>query len=217
MSNIEQLRGNEKWGVGVPNYTAQDLMTEEELLDFGIQIVLQYGTKTDGYEIVSVNNKKDCFPNIVLKKGDDTYFVLVKTDEVHCQPVLSDEVRQRISKHAQNLGAIPLFASVGIGACDPERFEKRLMLRNDAFYANFTGFETIKDDGNLYSERWTEEDEKQAFLDRITESQVIHNELERTIQDIENKRATEHRISSLIGCAVIFVILMIILIVTSYN
>lgn len=56
------------WGYGIPFYTEKDLMVEEEILDFGIDIVIDNFVKKNGYEIVEINRGTDGFPNLALTK-----------------------------------------------------------------------------------------------------------------------------------------------------
>lgn len=139
-----KLRGNDFWGEGIPDYEKEDLMSKREILDFSIDIVLQFGTEKDGYEIISVDNKINANPNIILKKEGKLYYVLVRGDDVHQQPTISENEKNILIENSIKAKAIPLFASVGIGSTDPLRFETKLLLRNDSFYANFTGYEEIK-------------------------------------------------------------------------
>ena len=46
-------------------------------------------------------------------------------------------------KFERRFKAIPLFASVGIGSTDADRFDKSLALIGDGYYANFVGFENV--------------------------------------------------------------------------
>lgn len=139
-----KLRGNDFWGEGIPDYEKEDLMSKREILDFSIDIVLQFGTEKDGYEVISVDNKINANPNIVLKKEGKLYYVLVRGDDVHHQPTINENEKNILIENSIKANAIPLFASVGIGSTDPLRFEAKLLLRNDGFYANFTGYEEIK-------------------------------------------------------------------------
>ena len=42
-----KLRGNDFWGEGIPDYEKEDLMSKREILDFSIDIVLQFGTEKE--------------------------------------------------------------------------------------------------------------------------------------------------------------------------
>lgn len=141
-----KLRGNEFWGEGIPEYEKEDLMSKREILDFSIEIVLQFGTEKEEYNVVSIDNKITSNPNIILEKGGKIYYVLVRGDDVHSQPTITQSEKNLLIENSKKNDAIPLFASVGIGSVDPERFEAKLLLRNDEFYANFVGYEELEVD-----------------------------------------------------------------------
>lgn len=139
-----RLKGNDFWGEGIPDYENEDLMSKKEILDFSIDIVLQFGTDNDGYKVVSVDNKIKANPNIILEKEGKIYYVLVRGDDVHSQPSITEDEKNLLIETSKRDNAIPLFASVGIGSTDPKRFDSKLLLRNDGFYANFEGYEEIE-------------------------------------------------------------------------
>lgn len=131
------------WGKGIPTYTANDLMTVDELLDFSIQILRDIVIK-DGYDIISFNNRTDLYPHMILEKDDEIYGVMIECDIAPNIPKLSEEIRIKMKRFSERTEAKPLYASVSIGATEPERFEAGLALLGDGFYSRFTGFEEIK-------------------------------------------------------------------------
>ena len=133
-----------KWGEGIPDYKEEDIMTKEELLDFAMQNVKTFEFDRNGYEIVSANNSIKVYPNFVVKKNGKLFFVLVKVDIAPNMPELTNEDKKIMIEQAKKFNAIPMFAPVGLGAADPERFEKSLALRGDAFYCNYVGLKEIK-------------------------------------------------------------------------
>ncbi len=147
-----RLRGNEFWGEGIPEYEKEDLMSRKEILDFSIEIVLQFGAQKEGYNVTRVDNKINANPNLILEKDGKTYYVLVRGDDVHSQPIITESEKNLLIENSKKDNAIPLFASVGIGSVDPDRFEAKLLLRNDEFYANFVGYEEIETD-NIKSKK----------------------------------------------------------------
>jgi len=134
-----------EWGKGIPTYTEKDIMSAEEILDFGIQIIIQYALD-NGYEIDSYNNRLSVYPNIILRKDKKVYGVLVKTGIAPQNPKMTMQNKFDMIKFERRLKAIPLFASVGIGSTDAERFDKSLALIGDGYYANFVGFENVSAD-----------------------------------------------------------------------
>ena len=122
----------------------EELMTEQDLLDFGIQETLNMLVKK-GYEIDSYMSKIGTYPNIVARKDGKLYGFLVEANEVRKQPVLSMKNRFNMIKFANKFNAIPMYASFGFGSANHEKFEKAILVKHDpeGFYCNFTGFETI--------------------------------------------------------------------------
>lgn len=132
------------YGKGIPKYEIKDLMRKEELHDFGIEIV--FGClKNDGYEILDVKTEIGVHPSIIAKIGRELYMVEIVTDVAPKNGELEDQLKKQLIEHSLKMNAIPCLASVGIGACDSERFSASLALRGDAFYANFTGLEFLSD------------------------------------------------------------------------
>lgn len=134
---VEQI----KWGEGIPNYDESDLMTQLEIQDFAIQVILDCSYKE--YEILGFNNRLNVYPNIFMKKENKIYAVLVRGGSVKTQPKITQHETEIMNEIAFKLNVIPLYASVGFGAANPERFDEDILLRGDGCYANFTGFEGI--------------------------------------------------------------------------
>ncbi len=132
------------WGKGIPRYIEEDLMTKEELLDFAMQIVKQFELDKKGFELVSANNKLGIYPNFVVRKDNTLLFILVKADIAPRMPELTEDDKKIMIEQSKKYDAIPLFAPVGFGSTDPERFDKSIALRGDSFYSNYVGLEEIK-------------------------------------------------------------------------
>ena len=132
------------WGKGIPSYNESDLMTQEELLDFAMQIVKQFEIDKNGFELISANNKVGVYPNFVVKKDDTLSFILVKADVAPRMPELTGEDKKIMIEQSKKFNAIPLYAPVGFGSTDPDRFDKSIALRGDGFYSNYVGLEKIK-------------------------------------------------------------------------
>lgn len=112
--------------------------------EFGIQILRDVLVK-DEYEIIELHRNSLLLPNIVCKKEGKKYFIAVRSAEVHNMPILDEPSRMLLMDLAKDKKAVAAFASVGIGSTNSTRFDNRLALKNDAFYANYTGLEIIKD------------------------------------------------------------------------
>lgn len=130
------------WGKGIPNYDETDLMTKEEIHDFGVEIVAGQLYK-EGYKIHIYNPTYGSFPSIVAENENEVVAVAVLTDIAKKQPILRMTDKFGILGYCDGFPTKPCFASVSIGSTDPERFEKEIALRGDGFYANYTGLEYL--------------------------------------------------------------------------
>lgn len=60
----------------------QEVMNEDDIHDFGINVVAEYSQK-DGFEIVSINKDRKYNPQIVAKKNGQLAFIIVDWDTVN--------------------------------------------------------------------------------------------------------------------------------------
>lgn len=142
-----KIRKNMKidWGYGIPNYSQNDLMSKREILDFAIFAILQYEVSNGNYTCISYNNSLTTFPNIILEKNDKKYAVWVKASVAPIKEKITEyEIIQMKNFINRFNDIIPLFASVGIGSIDSERFDKSIALIGDGYYINYTGLENFK-------------------------------------------------------------------------
>lgn len=128
------------WGEGIPEYSESDLMVAEEALDFAMEIVAEYGLKDSGFEVVETNNGLTAFPNYVLMREGEMYFVSVDVTVAPKVPSLSEELKKKIVEIASRNGAKALYAPVSFSSADSKRMEKGLALVGDSFIGNFIGF-----------------------------------------------------------------------------
>lgn len=131
-----------EWGNGIPKYETKDLMTKEEIHDFGVEIVAGQ-LQQAGYKILLYNPKLGSFPSIVAENKDEVIAVIVLTDIAPNQPKMRMTERFGIIGYCNGYKTKPAFASVSIGSTDGERFNKSLALVGDGYYAKYTGLEYI--------------------------------------------------------------------------
>ena len=131
------------WGEGIPDYTDDDIMDEQDIYEFAMEFIFQEVLNKENYEIVSSTRNKDHIPSYVLKKDNKTFFLLVEGAVAPNTPSLSEERRKALVEHALKYNAKCLYASVGFGSSDAERFDKGIALKNDSYYFKFSGFESI--------------------------------------------------------------------------
>lgn len=130
------------WGEGIPNYSIKDLMTKEEVHDFGIEVIGGYLNKK-GFEVLNVNNTLNMFPSIIAKKDEQLYAVVVMTDIIPVVPKMYYDNKRKLIDLCKSRNYIPAFASVPIGSVDSERLERSIALHGDGYYTNFAGLEYI--------------------------------------------------------------------------
>ena len=131
------------WGKGIPEFKESDLVTEEELLLYAMQVVEDVELKKNGYEIVAAKTELDKAPNFVAKKDGRLYFIVVKGDIAPYVPDMTIQEKMNLLEHAKAFNAECYFAPVSFGADDEERFRKGLLLRGDALYSRYKGLEKI--------------------------------------------------------------------------
>lgn len=130
------------WGEGIPKYKETDLMTPEDIHDFGVEVVAGC-LKRDGYKILEYNPTYGVFPSIVAENEDEVVAVIVQSDIAPNIPKLKLTDKFGIMGYCTGFSTKPCFASVSFGSVDPERFDKSIALIGDGFHARFTGLEYI--------------------------------------------------------------------------
>jgi len=124
--------------------TKQQLMTEDEIHDFGVEVVFGQ-LKKDGYEILSVNTDRTMNPQIVAKKDGERAFIVVRTA---CYPnkgvMESEELAFKMIDHADKNGAICYFASVGIVNAEGQNDEEMSRpVKGAGFQVSYEGLLTL--------------------------------------------------------------------------
>ena len=131
------------WGEGVPSHYRQtDLLVIEELTDFAMDIVTQVAER-QGYGIFEAHSSPVYIPNLILEKDGEIYFAVVEAAIAPKMPVLAPQKAEALKEYAKKANAKCLYASVGIGSKDQERFAAGLALCGDHFIINFTGFTAV--------------------------------------------------------------------------
>jgi hypothetical protein len=122
----------------------EELMTTQEIHDFGIKVVLEKLTE-DGHKIVSFCPDLGTNPQIVVVIGGRLSMILVRTDVFPNKGQLENEsIKQRLLSHAQGHNALCYFASVGIlNAFGTTEEEMARPVRGNGYYAAFEGLEFL--------------------------------------------------------------------------
>lgn len=131
------------WGEGIPaHYRQSDLLCIEELTDLAMDIVLQY-CANHGYAVFERHSSPVYIPNLILEKDGVTYFVIVEAALAPEIPQLRPDKLKALKEFADKVNAKCLYAPVGLGSSDKERFAQRLALCGDRYIVNFGGFENV--------------------------------------------------------------------------
>jgi len=128
------------WGKGIPEYTENDLMVAEEAVDFAMEVVAQYGLEPEGFELVESNNGLTAFPNFVVTKNKELYFVAVDVSLAPKMPKLNPDAKKEMVRLAKEHNAKCLYAPVSFASADEERAAASLALVGDGYIGNFLGF-----------------------------------------------------------------------------
>ncbi|MBR6253010.1 MAG: hypothetical protein IKR04_04135 [Clostridia bacterium] len=141
-----------------------NLMSKQDMWNVATDTIVKYLEK-ENYTIEGVNSSCNTYPNIVASKDGTLYGIIIDVDEVRKQPKYSTRRTFDMLRFARKFNAVPLYASVGLGAANPERFDKELLIKHDpeGYYANFVGFEDI----NLDIEKNLTKEEMFEFIPQI--------------------------------------------------
>ena len=124
-----------------------EMMTREEIQDFGVQIVYEEMAR-DGYEILGANPSLAMTPQIVARKNGRLCFVVVRTDVYPNKGKLADDKEAFYNlEHAERNNALCYFASVGIcNSAAAEAGDEKAMgipVRDGGFFVDFEGLKVL--------------------------------------------------------------------------
>lgn len=122
------------------NVDPKDLLTKQEIHEFGIDIIYKYAQKK-GYEVVDGTTDLNLNPQLILKKNGQLYFVMVKTgpaDGTHL--TYNRDLAMQVFNNAKTHNAKVLFAGVGLSCVG----YGTALVRNKGFMVDFRGFEDIE-------------------------------------------------------------------------
>ena len=134
------------WGIGIPPYRKEDVMSKVDVYHFGLQILLEHFIKPEGYQILDINQSNESIPSVVVKIKSRLTFIFLEAD-VHPQyPELADSELRRAKyvEAGSRFGADCLYASITIGAKDDTRMKAGLALKGDQYQVYFEGFKEIQ-------------------------------------------------------------------------
>ncbi len=115
------------------------LLLGADLHFLGIKVVYKHMVD-NGFEVLNVRQELDINPQILAKKDDQFYFVVVRTETFPNMGILTPDVASKVTQHAYKHKAVCMFASVGIANANGETNEEMSKpLVDDEYYINFKG------------------------------------------------------------------------------
>lgn len=126
------------WADGVPeNINPKDRLEPEELLKLCIQFTIQEVLKDKEYQILGVDDQINAFPNLLLKKENQTYAVAVVPCIYPYFLIKNDQLRIKYAKAAKRNHHIPVLCPIPVRSIDMERAKRSIYLKGDVFaFAN---------------------------------------------------------------------------------
>ena len=122
------------------NVNPKDLMTRQEIHEFGIDIVSKY-SKQENFEIIDGTVDINQNPQLVLKKNGQLYFVMVKTGPGDGSHLTYDkDLAMQVFNSAKPHNAKVLFAGVGLYCVG----YGHTLVRNQGYKVDFRGFEDVE-------------------------------------------------------------------------
>lgn len=119
-------------------------LSPEEVVEFGLRHT--YGKLiNDGFEVLSVMPEPNMDPQILAKKEEQLYFIIIRTDiypNVGDLPSIS-RISQ-VNEHAKKHNAITKFVSLGILNANAKNEEdKSKLFKGGEFYINYSGLKEL--------------------------------------------------------------------------
>ena len=131
--------------------TSKRELTNDEIILFGLRH--SYGRLLkEGFEVLSVRPEPEIDPQIVAKKEDQLYFIVVRTDIYPFKGELPSISRiQQLREHAEKHKAVCKFISIGLtNANAGNEEEKSRLVKGGEFLVDYSGLqELIRISGNL--------------------------------------------------------------------
>lgn len=117
-----------------------EIMTLQDIHEFGISIISNYVEK-EGYEIVACSLNLNENPQLVIRKNEILYLVMIttgagKSDELFYNKNIAFQVFNKSKEH----NAIALYAGVGLHCI----VYGKTLVRNKGYIVDFLGFKTIE-------------------------------------------------------------------------
>ena len=130
------------WGPGIPGFMPTDVMTEDEIREYGVRIALAWCHGNE-YEVINAQAAENVWPNIVAKKDGKLWFIAVATKVAPEHGKLEQDEKEYLVGHANEFNAKAAVLSVSFGSKDPERFSESIALHDDDFLVSTSPLEVL--------------------------------------------------------------------------
>lgn len=119
-------------------------MNTEDIHQFGLRFMYRQLTE-NGFEVLSVEPDLETFPQVVAKKDDQLYFIVVQTavyPEIGDLP--SNHQIKQIREHALKHKAITKFVSLGLANADAKDEKgKSVLHKGGELFVNYSGLKKL--------------------------------------------------------------------------
>lgn len=132
-----------EWGTGIPEYSQNDLMTNEELLDFAMETLENNFLSENGYDVIDEYKGVEGFPNFVLRKEGQLYMMKVSALISPNTSQITPKDKAFYLEHSNKFNAKCLHASVTFCSGDPERAKRGIALCGDGYNVSIDFVEEI--------------------------------------------------------------------------
>lgn len=114
-------------------------MSQEDLHFFGLKVV--YKDLVDkGFEVLNVRREMDVNPQILARKEEVLYFIVVRTATFPEMGILLPDIAAKVSRHAMIHKAVCRFGSVGVANAKGDTDEEMGHPEIDGeYYINYKG------------------------------------------------------------------------------
>lgn len=136
------------WAAGIPeNIKEEDKLTLENLVALATDYIMKNVVIPRGFKVDDGFPRKD-IPNIVMRRDDEVYAVVICPSVYPHYTVVSNELRLSIVKVCKERKITPLMAPIGYMSIDDERAKAAIALKGDVFKTTFPGFLVLTDEEN---------------------------------------------------------------------
>lgn len=134
------------WADGCPKNVKEEMkLNNQDLLLLAVDYVVKNVAIPNGFKIEQAVAKLGMYPNIVMKKDEQLYAVVVVPFLYPNFGFIQDKIRVEIVNDVKKYNAKPLCAPVGLKSTDNERAEAQMALKGDTFMYLCRGFVELTD------------------------------------------------------------------------